>query len=364
MFRTKSRGFTLVELLVVIAIIGIMVALLLPAVNLVRARAASIQCQNNLRQIGMALQGHHSDKDRFPGFQELVARRTGRPIEDPSGANKIVAWPIVLFPYLEQQPLFDDWNDSNQTQYQAPGVVREDLTPYLPVMQCPSYSDPEGPTTSYAANAGLWPRPGDPAPMSAGANKMNPEWFHFRRSENGIFTDRVPLNSSTSKIPKVTMTDVDDGTSNTLAVTENMYGKILYDGMGRPRQQFSALWYLPAKMAPNATDYFGNIFVWLYSSDLAPNPPRPAPNLPVTDSMRINWNRWEVQMQLRLDTPDSGTPRSAHSGGVNVVYTDGHTVFLSEKIEYHVYQQLMTSYGLKSDMPNYEYKLDAQDVEL
>jgi prepilin-type N-terminal cleavage/methylation domain-containing protein/prepilin-type processing-associated H-X9-DG protein len=95
------RGFTLVELLVVIAIIGVLVALLLPAIQAARESARRNQCTNNLKQIGLALQSRHDVKKLFP------SGRTGRPSTGDSGVTTYgVSWAFELLPYVEQTTLF------------------------------------------------------------------------------------------------------------------------------------------------------------------------------------------------------------------------------------------------------------------
>ena len=104
--RTRTpnsrRGFTLVELLVVIAIIGILVALLLPAIQIARESARRTQCGSNLKQIGLAMQMFHEQNNHFPiGCLDF---RIGFP---PDPTKKQLAWSAFLLPYLEQQPLYD-----------------------------------------------------------------------------------------------------------------------------------------------------------------------------------------------------------------------------------------------------------------
>src|SRR5688500_9427944 len=102
------RAFTLVELLVVIAIIGVLIALLLPAIQAAREAARRSQCQNNLKQIGLALQLHHDSKNRFP------AASSGSPLH-PSGADQYaVSWSFELLPFMEQRAIYEAHDPSSR----------------------------------------------------------------------------------------------------------------------------------------------------------------------------------------------------------------------------------------------------------
>ena len=117
--RTR-RGFTLVELLVVIAIIGILIALLLPAVQAAREAARRSQCTNNMKQLGVALHNYHDTHKVFPpGGLDYGHAGTGPHPSLPGGvepANKLVKnmnGLVLLLPYIEQQSLYDQY-DCNQ----------------------------------------------------------------------------------------------------------------------------------------------------------------------------------------------------------------------------------------------------------
>src|SRR3954449_45072 len=100
--RRSSKAFTLVELLVVIAIIGILVALLLPAIQAAREAARRAKCQNNIKNIAIALQNYHSAKKRFPtGF-----------ISSGPGSIEAWAWSTFTLPYLEEQAIYDQMRPS------------------------------------------------------------------------------------------------------------------------------------------------------------------------------------------------------------------------------------------------------------
>jgi prepilin-type N-terminal cleavage/methylation domain-containing protein len=142
----RGRGFTLVELLVVIAIIGVLVALLLPAVHAAREAARRTQCSNNLRQMGLALHSYHNAHGRFP--LGVAGGEVARPEEG-------YGWGVALLPFLEEQNLYErinpDWKPAParriwfSTNAIIPGGDAE-----LSVFRCPSSELP-----SHASETGV-----------------------------------------------------------------------------------------------------------------------------------------------------------------------------------------------------------------
>jgi prepilin-type N-terminal cleavage/methylation domain-containing protein len=108
------RGFTLIELLVVFAIIGILIGLLVPAVQKVRESASRVACQNNLKQIGLAVHQHHDIKHKFP--QGSRNDKQTAPLTAPR-----TTYIIELYPFLEQETLYRRWD---------PNVLVGTLDPY------------------------------------------------------------------------------------------------------------------------------------------------------------------------------------------------------------------------------------------
>ncbi len=127
--RPVSKGqvsaFTLVELLVVIAIIGVLVALLLPAVQAAREAARRTQCSNNLKQIGLAIHNYHTSKSELPPSRILDHHAT---------------WLYLILPYLEQSQIVAQWDFAQGDMYDAPEEVR---THVVAAYLCPSQDHDE-----------------------------------------------------------------------------------------------------------------------------------------------------------------------------------------------------------------------------
>lgn len=132
----KSRpGFTLVELLVVIAIIGILVALLLPAVQSARESARRTQCSNNLKQIGLALHNFESAHGSLPPGAVSGATLTETHKRFAIAADTVHSWPILIFPFMEQGSLADLYSFKVSYSAAANKEVRET---FVTTLQCPS----------------------------------------------------------------------------------------------------------------------------------------------------------------------------------------------------------------------------------
>jgi len=139
--KIRNRGFTLVELLVVIAIIGVLVALLLPAVQAAREAARRTSCTNNMKQLGIAMHNRHDTFGAFPPGCETVGGSWGS------------SWKVYLLPYIEQNNIFDKWIFHSASGYtnsnNMPLVDGVEIAPY----RCPSSVLPPKYTSSNNAGS-------------------------------------------------------------------------------------------------------------------------------------------------------------------------------------------------------------------
>jgi prepilin-type N-terminal cleavage/methylation domain-containing protein/prepilin-type processing-associated H-X9-DG protein len=203
----EERAFTLIELLVVIAIIGLLIGLLLPAVKAAREAARRMQCQNNLKQIGLAIHGYHDVWQSFPPAY-LAGPRPVTGLELGAGW----AWGTLVLPYLEQRPVYDAANiDVGFGEVSAPpgylglfenGTVRR-IT--VAAFLCPSDLGGEGPLRLGQGSASV--------DGSAGQYIASSGWMDSSQS---------PINGTGVLYPnsRVAIGDVLDGTSATLMVGE------------------------------------------------------------------------------------------------------------------------------------------------
>ncbi len=226
--RSPSRGFTLVELLVVITIIGILMSLLLPAVQQIRSAARRLQCQNHLKQLGLACLNHETNVKHFPtngwGWTWVGDPDRGTGDRQPGG------WIFNVLPYVEQQNIYD-LGAGLTGQAKRDALGRMQSSP-VPVFNCPSRRPattfqntrhlgapiknativPEHCRSDYAGNIGDPPgwNWGGPQNEEAGDNRAG--WDS--RTEPGNFNGMFHYGS------RIKMAKVRDGTSNTYLIGE------------------------------------------------------------------------------------------------------------------------------------------------
>lgn len=237
--RQIRAGFTLVELLVVIAIIGVLMGLLLPAVQYAREAARNSSCLNNIRQIALATSNFEAAQQAFPPAR-IYQKQVGTPGLDCGGEEP--SWLVRIMPYVEQQNLFGKWDLSKRYRDHDPAITAVPLPVYI----CPSRHSVDsantppvdmsvivrlpcgchgriqitvvgGATGDYAGNHG------DPTPGATGG----PNDYYYGGNGNGIIISSQArcIMRDGQRVPgpwvdRVRISDVRDGLSNTFLVGE------------------------------------------------------------------------------------------------------------------------------------------------
>jgi prepilin-type N-terminal cleavage/methylation domain-containing protein/prepilin-type processing-associated H-X9-DG protein len=309
--RTR-HGFTLVELLVVITIIGILIALLLPAVQAAREAARKMQCGNNVKQVALALHNYHAMHQTFP---------PGYRLEQNLWAPNCWSWCVRIWPYMEQQALFDqiDWSQWSlvaPTTRAMDAVYKTTLSAYL----CPSDPTATVPWNrgSYCHDYGTGFGPSERSRISYAGN------FGRGQLEANLRVDGVFHAYRLKGIR-----DITDGTSNTLLVSEIIPG---YECMLRGTQSYMSGPVFMQDYGPN--DPTPDLTYWCDPrNDVAKDPTNPAPCLSNggTDNMGV------VDFYMVRHTS-----RSMHPGGVNAGLCDGSVHSFSNNISLGVWQALGT----------------------
>jgi prepilin-type N-terminal cleavage/methylation domain-containing protein/prepilin-type processing-associated H-X9-DG protein len=200
--HNSRTAFTLIELLVVIAIIGILIALMLPAVQNVRAAAARMSCQNNLKQIGLALHSYHGANQMLPpGYVAAGPYVNGATDTTPGWA-----WGTLILPYLEQDNLYYQFNLTQPVQ-NSPAIQT-----VVKAFLCPMDLTPQ---TPFAVTNASW-----------NTVCLAPPSSYAACCGGGVSTTAATGNGCFYRNSGVRMTDIVDGTSSTIFIEERAFANV------------------------------------------------------------------------------------------------------------------------------------------
>jgi prepilin-type N-terminal cleavage/methylation domain-containing protein/prepilin-type processing-associated H-X9-DG protein len=323
-------GFTLVELLVVIAIIGVIVALLLPAVQAAREAARRSSCQNHLKQHGIALQMHHDSKRAFPAGAIMLVEATGPKIL--TNAN------VAILPYLEQMAVETLWNHDLQYWEQTPAVLE---TP-VAIFTCPSngFQNVADPIfDSLGIPSGTRLATTDYA-YSRGATDAWCLGNPFRPHEKGVFDIiKVPDEHPTA------IEHITDGTSHTLAMGEAVGGDerrvCRKPGCREPEgYSHSNVPWMYGNLSTDSIADTGFVTAAIYGATIEPINKRP-----VTATILNEPGIFDCRSSLDGGPHSTSNFRGDHPGGVIFLFCDGSVHNLREDIEITSYRGLSTLAG-------------------
>jgi prepilin-type N-terminal cleavage/methylation domain-containing protein/prepilin-type processing-associated H-X9-DG protein len=327
--RSRSRdqgGFTLIELLVVMAILGVLVGLLLPAVQAAREAARRAQCANNLKQIGIALHHYHATVGSFPvGFLSPTG-----PVPTTTSPLQY-RWSVLaqMAPHLEQTALFHALNFDFPLAYRPSGGGP--FWPFYPAN-----------TTAMATHVAIFVCPSDGAP--APSADSGPTNYAFCTGDGSGGGDATGANGPFILGPSLSLADVVDGSSGTVAASEQLLGiagpysqtspKPVPLPTARAFARVSAGPLTDASCAAAGAGWLfnkgaawwdGNYLNTLYNHHVAPN-------AAVPDCITYHNPGWKAA-------------RSLHPGGVNVLFCDGHVTFVRDSVGLAVWRGLATRAG-------------------
>jgi prepilin-type N-terminal cleavage/methylation domain-containing protein/prepilin-type processing-associated H-X9-DG protein len=296
--RSYRQAFTLIELLVVIFIVGILVALLIPAVQASRTRASRLKCASNLRQIGLALHGYHSATGVLPPG---IGPRMD-PADETSFSQSFL---VRILPYLEQNAAYDAYN-SNMQPHTVANLTTELARPQ--VFLCPADPNSTKPLSGGPESRfGIADPPGGHWPFVAASyagsfGTIDGELWQLRDNPNDPKYDPAgQMNGCLNFRTNIGFGSITDGLSNTMIVSERQIGELNRDLINPV-----ARW----------TSSFGND-----TTVSAMSPPNSA--------IRMVSSRQDARILSAILKSFS----SGHSGGVNVLMCDGSARFVRDSID-------------------------------
>ena len=329
----RRAAFTLIELLVVISLIAVLMALLLPAVASARSAARRAQCQNNLRNLGIAMHNSATARQRFPAAGCYTLRN--------GASTPSHNWVVDLVGYLDRPDIFNAW-DFSRTLLDPPNDALARLR--LQVLVCPTdISAMGGGDLSYVVNGGFGattlvkgvadcPCGTDGQPVDLNGNGIvcpADERLDGQPSDKEMYFATGMFFLESVGVPGTvrhhTLDDVTDGLSQTILIGENARAgvdpfapNVTWAAPDVARNSF----FIPSGVCKNAICSPGNV-----------------------DYSLANRGVGAINSGLETAEGEAPWPNSFHPGGVHFLFGDGHVKFVSQQIDGGVYASLLSPQG-------------------
>ena len=367
MFRRSRRGFTLIELLVVISIIAVLASLIAPAVQSARRAARKLECLNNIRQVGIAMQSFASaNNGQLPSMvgNMTFANANGRTCTVSAG------WPIQIMPAMDGSAVVKNLKANAINPAPAPATATTfnvgaggGERVYFKGLTCPddttSHQAVGG--LSYVVNMGMisntvWTAYAGGSNDNLGSfNVQSDTGYHHPGLiswdgnssfgdpvdqqiglSSGVFQrDLTGFANASSTLMSLDYVGTGDGTTNTLMLSENLQAG---DWWSMSANQLGFGIQVPvASAAPSYPS-------WLSGSNGVTALRMEGTAL--TDFAQLTPDPWAINRNLAAAVGYAPRPSSQHAGGVNVIFCDGSGRFLSENMDKHTYAKLVTSNGV------------------